>query len=489
MASKKRLFDGVDWDTNTLKNIYAECQTIAVEEMGLDVYPNQLEIVSSEHMVTAYTSVGMPINYNHWSFGKHFLQQDRSYKSGESGLAYELVINANPCINYLMENNTATVQAVVIAHAAFGHNHFFKNNYLYKMWTDASSIIDYLDFAKNYISKCEENYGYDAVEQILDSCHALKYQGIDRYKHPKKINFAEESRRQAEREEYLQKNVSYLWQSPEKTKKEKESKFPAEPQENILKFIEKNSPILAPWQREIIRIVRKITQYFYPQMQTQVMNEGFASFTHDYIMNRLYDKDLIGDGTMLEYIKTNAGVLNQLAYGNFNPYALGLSMYRDIRRACENPTKQDREWFPDICGKNYMEVIREIVENYRDDSFVLQFLGPNVIEKFKMFRIEDHDADYYEVSNIHDDRGYKDIRRALSRRYEVNNLIPNIQIVNANLNSDRTLELHHYIINGCLLEDEEATQCLAHIKRLWGFTPWLVSYNSAGKEIKQYKIV
>lgn len=483
------LFTGTEWNEDTLRNIYTECDKIAREEMGLNIYPNQIEIISSEAMLDAYTSVGMPINYGHWSFGKHYLKEKKNYSSGNSGLAYEIVVNTSPAINYLMEDNSATVQCVVIAHAAFGHNHFFKNNYLFKMWTDASGIIDYLDFAKNYIAKCERDYGEEEVEKILDSCHALKYQGIDRYKHPKKINFTEETRRHQEREDYLQKNINYLWKPVEKKKAKEARRFPAEPQENILKFIEKNSPVLAGWQREIIRIVRKISQYFYPQMQTKVMNEGFATFTHDYIMNRLYDKDLIGDGTMLEYIRTNSGVIAQYQFQDFNPYALGLSMYRDIQRACENPTKDDKLWFGDICGHNYMEVIKEIVENYRDDSFVLQFLGPNVIEKFKMFQLADHDADYFEVARIHDEQGYKDIRRSLSRRYEIGNMIPNIQVVNANLDSDRTLELHHYMTKGATLSEKEATACLMHIKRLWGFAPWLVSYDSNGKEIKQYNIV
>ena len=140
----------------------------------------------------AYASVGMPVNYRHWSYGKEFIANERSYRRGQMGLAYEIVINSDPCISYLMEENTTAMQALVIAHAAYGHNSFFKGNYLFRLWTDASSIIDYLVYARNYIAECEEKHGMQAVEDILDSCHALQNYGVDRYHRPSKISLAEE---------------------------------------------------------------------------------------------------------------------------------------------------------------------------------------------------------------------------------------------------------------------------------------------------------
>ena len=143
------------------------------QRFGLDTYPNQLEVITAEQMMDAYASVGMPVNYRHWSYGKEFISTEKNYRRGHMGLAYEIVINSNPCISYLMEENTMAMQALVIAHAAYGHNSFFKGNYLFRMWTDASSIIDYLVYAKNYVAECEERHGLDAVEEFLDSCHAL----------------------------------------------------------------------------------------------------------------------------------------------------------------------------------------------------------------------------------------------------------------------------------------------------------------------------
>ena len=189
----KRLSDGPDW-TFELLQVYLEQIDRVAKHYRLGTYPHQIEVITSEQMMDAYSSVGMPINYTHWSFGKKFIETEQRYKQGQQGLAYEIVINSNPCIAYLMEENTITMQALVMAHACYGHNSFFKNNYLFRSWTDASSIVDYLLFARHYISQCEERYGVDEVERLLDSCHALMNYGVDRYKRPQKISLVERKR-------------------------------------------------------------------------------------------------------------------------------------------------------------------------------------------------------------------------------------------------------------------------------------------------------
>ena len=269
----------------------------------------------------AYASVGMPVNYRHWSYGKEFIATEKNYKRGHMGLAYEIVINSNPCISYLMEENTMAMQALVIAHAAYGHNSFFKGNYLFRMWTDAASIIDYLVYAKNYIADCEERHGLDAVEQFLDSCHALSNHGVDRYRRPSRKSLAQELAERKDREAYAQLQVNELWRTlpkrAEKAGADAESKrFPEEPQENLLYFIEKNAPLLEPWQREVVRIVRKVAQYFYPQRQTQVMNEGWATFWHHRLLNQMYDDGYLTDGTMIEWLKSHTNVIYQPPVGH-----------------------------------------------------------------------------------------------------------------------------------------------------------------------------
>ncbi|MCG7375013.1 MULTISPECIES: SpoVR family protein [Pseudomonas] len=468
---------GSEWTFELVQTYDREIGRIA-KRYALDTYPNQIEIITAEQMMDAYASVGMPIGYNHWSYGKHFLHTEKHYKRGQMGLAYEIVINSDPCIAYLMEENTITMQALVIAHACYGHNSFFKGNYLFRTWTDASSIIDYLVFAKQYITQCEERHGIDAVEDLLDSCHALMNYGVDRYKRPYPISAEEERRRQKEREELLQRQVNDLWRTipkmGDKDKHEEDARFPSEPQENILYFLEKHAPLLEPWQREVIRIVRKIAQYFYPQRQTQVMNEGWATFWHYTLLNDLYDEGLVTDGFMFEFLQSHSGVIYQPSfdspyYSGINPYTLGFSMFRDIRRICENPTEEDKRWFPDIAGSDWLSTVTFAMKSFKDESFILQFLSPKVIRDLKLFSILDDDhRDELEVAAIHDDRGYRLIREQLAAQYNLGNREPNIQIWNINRRGDRSLTLRHTQHDRKPLGDS-TEEVLKHLHRLWGF--------------------
>jgi len=192
MKEKMRLQDeSNDWNFELLDAFNREIGRIA-GNFGLDTYPNQIEVIRSDQMLDAYSSVGMPLGYSHWSYGKKFVELEQNYARGKMGLAYEIVINSNPCIAYLMEENTLTMQALVIAHACYGHNSFFKGNYLFQTWTDAGGIIDYLLFAKDYVAQCEEKHGIENVERVLDACHALMNYGVDRYKRPYPVSAEEE---------------------------------------------------------------------------------------------------------------------------------------------------------------------------------------------------------------------------------------------------------------------------------------------------------
>ncbi len=472
-----------EWSIELIQRYDEEIARVAAD-FKLDTYPNQIEIISSEHMMDAYASVGMPVGYHHWSYGKHFVGVERRYKRGQMGLAYEIVINSNPCIAYLMEENTMTMQALVIAHAAYGHNSFFKGNYLFQTWTNADAIIDYLLFAKNYITHCEQRHGVEAVESLLDSCHALMNYGVDRYKRPQKLSAEKEQLRQHEREEYLQSQVNDLWRTIPVVgitkKKQKEKRFPAEPQENILYFIEKNAPLMEPWQREVVRIVRKIAQYFYPQRQTQVMNEGWACFWHYTILNRLYDEGLLTDGFMMEFLQSHTNVVAQPAfnspyYSGINPYALGFGMMTDIRRICEEPTEEDRQWFPDIAGTDWLKTLDFAMRNFKDESFIAQYLSPKLIRDLKLFCIlDDEENPNLEITAIHDAAGYRRIRQALVENYNLSNREPNIQIYNVDYRGDRAMTLRHTQYKNRPL-NEDAEEVLKHVSRLWGFTVRLES--------------
>lgn len=488
MSTSKPISTGSEWTFELLEKYDAEIARIAAS-YGLDTYPNQIEIISSEQMMDAYASCGLPVYYHHWSFGKQFLSIEKHYKRGQMGLAYELVINSNPCIAYLMEENTMMMQALVIAHACYGHNSFFKNNYLFKTWTAADAIVDYLVFSKNYIAECEERYGAETVEEILDSCHALMNYGVDRYRKPPPLSMREEKLRQKERVAYLQSQLNELWRRtvPEKPvqTEEKYERFPPEPEENLLYFIEKNAPLLEPWQREIVRIVRKIAQYLYPQRHTKVMNEGWATFWHYTIMNRLYDEGLVTDGFMLEFLESHTNVIVQPPfdhdfYSGINPYVLGFAIFRDLKRICDNPTEEDRRWFPEIAGSNWLETLDFAMRNFKDDSFIAQYLSPQVIRQLRLFSVLDDDTESeLEISAIHDEEGYQAIRRALSEQYNLGSLEPDIQVWSVDTRGDRSLTLRHFQHNRRPLADS-AAEVLKHVHRLWGFKVRLETVDERG---------
>jgi len=482
--------DSSEWSFPLLERFDREISSLAHGVYGLDTYANQIEVISSEQMIDAYSSVGLPIYYHHWSFGKQFVSTEQTYRRGHMGLAYEIVINSDPCIAYLMEENTLPMQALVIAHACYGHNSFFKGNYLFRTWTSADAIVDYLVFARKYIAHCEERYGEAEVELLLDSCHALMNHGVDRYKRPSPLSLAEEQRRQQERAAYLQSQVNDLWRtiplSDTAAAVHADARWPAEPQENLLYFIEKNAPLLEPWQREIVRIVRKIGQYFYPQRQTQVMNEGWATFWHYTLLNHLYDEGFVSDGFMMEVLQSHTGVVFQPPfdapyYSGINPYALGFAMMRDIRRICENPTPEDRDWFPDIAGRDWMKVLDFAMRNFKDESFIAQFLSPNLIRELHLFAIRDDDREEaIEVTAIHDDQGYRRVRQALAEQYNLGTREPNVQVYNVDRRGDRSLTLRHFRHNRRPLADS-AEEMLRHIRRLWGFAVRLESVDETGR--------
>jgi stage V sporulation protein R len=489
VADSKLISSGSDWDFETLAEYDQAIAELAHGKFGLDTYPNQIEVISSEQMMDAYSSVGMPVGYNHWSFGKQFVEVESRYRRGQMGLAYEIVINSNPCIAYLMEENTITMQALVIAHAGYGHNSFFKGNYLFKTWTDASAIIDYLVFARHYLAECEQRHGVTAVEETLDSCHALMNYGVDRYKRPTPISAHEEKRRQRDREEALQRQVSELWKTfpdmqPMVQRREPSRRFPSEPQENLLYFLEKNAPLLEPWQREVIRIVRKMAQYFYPQRQTQVMNEGWATFWHYTLLNELYDQGRVDDGFMLEFLQNHSQVIYQPPfdspyYSGINPYALGFAMFHDIRRICEAPTDEDRQWFPDIAGSDWLATLKFAMESFKDESFIQQFLSPRLIREFKLFSLmDDSERDYIEINAIHNEPGYQAIRNRLSEQYNLSIQEPNIQVYSADVRGDRSLTLQHLRQHHRPLEADTAQEVLRHLHRLWGFDVHLESVDN-----------
>jgi stage V sporulation protein R len=286
---------------------------------------------------------------------------EKAYKRGQMGLAYEIVINSNPCIAYLMEENTLPMQALVIAHACYGHNSFFKGNYLFRTWTNADAIIDYLEFARNFIARVRgapRRGGGGAAAGFLpcaDEPGRRPLQAPIAIVIGRRNGHASRSVKTTCSDRSTTSGAPFPRLGERGDDEREQDRFPEEPQENLLYFIEKNAPLLEPWQREIVRIVRKVAQYFYPQRQTQVMNEGWATFWHYTLLNRLYDEGYVSDGFMIEFLQSHTNVVYPAGfdsphYSGINPYALGFAIFTDLRRMCESPTDEDRYWFPDIAG-------------------------------------------------------------------------------------------------------------------------------------------
>jgi stage V sporulation protein R len=495
------LYDDPEWTYDRLAAVTDACEEIAVGELGLDVYPNQIEIVSSEQMLDVYSSHGLPLMYNHWSFGKNFARQSQAYQAGKMGLAYEVVINSDPCISYLMEDNTMTMQTLVIAHAAFGHNHFFKNNAHFRQFTDAAGILDYMAFAKRYVAECEEKHGRAAVERILDAAHALQNQGVDRYTRRSR-RLRDEEARTNERIRHAEADVNLLWRTlpggrqatPEIADAKAMLKRMELPENNILYFVEKNSPKLKSWERELVRIVRKVRQYFHPQPSNKVNNEGCATFVHNEIMQRLNDRGQISDGSYLEALHSNSSVVMQPAFDHpwfsgWNPYALGYAIMKDIKRICLEPTREDERWFPSFAGNSDpYGTLRLAWSDYRDDGLIHNFMSPKVMRDFRIFHIADRPGEpNLKVDSIHDDEGYRKVRSRLARTYDPSYLEPDINVTEVDLMGDRKLVVTHSVVEGRRLNPDSTRDVLKHLHALWGYPVRMAERDAEGdKELGSY---
>jgi len=497
--SKKQLkdmFSNPEWTLDTLYYANDVISKIGKDYMKLDVYHNVFEVVTSEQLLDRMSLIGLPTGYDHWSFGKHRVISENKYKRGKMGLSYEMVINSNPCISYNIEENTTCLMLLVMAHAAQGHNSFFKNNYLFKMWTAPDAIVDYMNFAKRYIKECEDKYGFDEVENTIDCCHSIMQYGVDKYKHPPKLSAKNEEERRRRLLREAEADVNELWSTvPDERKtldellKHTKSKFPKEPVENMLYFFEKNAMNLEPWQREICRIVRKVAQYFYPQAQTKTSNEGWATYCHHKIINKMYDEGYLSDGFMLEFIEHHTAVVAQPDftedwYYGFNPYALGFNIYNDIERMCNNPTAEDRKWFPNVAGGKWLEETHYAMQNFKDEGFLLQYLSPKVIRDMQLFNILDEDLrkDHYLIENIHNDKGYSRLRDAINRQYMRDSYTPDIQIDSVD-KQDNTLSLVYFAQDDMMLDEDDALVVLEHVHWLWGFPVTLdLQYEDGDRE-------
>jgi spore cortex formation protein SpoVR/YcgB (stage V sporulation) len=492
---------------------------IAKEKYNLDTYDNRIEIITSNQMLDAYTSIGLPMSYEHWSFGKRRIMEEHKFESG-GGLAFEIVINSAPSLAYCMEGNSPLMQMLVIAHACFGHNNFFKENFLFKDHTNPHTIFDRSARLRNLIRSCEEEHGYEEVEKVIDASHALKLHAVDRnpYKKTKTPEERQAAARQALVERFEEKPRSEIYDTvmPKKDFQEvNDNKKTAGVvdlgmEENILTFIANNAPHLPEWKREIMRGIAEIQQYFHPQGYTQVMNEGWASFWHYTLIHDMEELGLMNNGMMFEFYDSHAGVLFQPdfdetrpvigpdgrpvidpntgqpqrrnIYNGINPYTLGFNMFNDIKRICMEPTEEDKEFFPDIAGNGeWLETIKFARDNFKDESFIQQYLSPKLAREFAFFTFEDDfDDTHITIGAIHNKKGFRDLRDNLSSQYKRSDMIPRIVLSEYHHKTDRRLILKHIMQDDKPLEEKNTLKVLRHMYSLWEHPVVLKSVNPDG---------
>lgn len=507
LMKKKPLFSGVEWDVPLLTKMWQSVDKIG-KSYGLSYLEPRIELVTAQQMMDSNAAIGLPHMYSHWSFGKDILRTRELYSQNKTSLAYESIINSDPPIAYFMENNSATMQILVMAHACVGHADFFRNNYLFQQYTRPELVTPYCKYAKQFIERYEDSHGAEDTSLLLDAAHALRYSSIDKY-------IRSDVEYMSKKEDSDIETYNCLNEMHDLAKEDSPSDIIAElnevcrrlmqsdpvdgmrlPEENLLHFIAKHSPTLSAEEREVLNIVRNMAQYFYPQIRTKVMNEGWASFWHHTIMTDLHNQGLIDDGSYLEFLHSHTGVIRQAnipmtpvkrgqlpppderGYNGINPYALGFAMFKDIRRICESPDAEDEKWFPRLVNTDWKKTLMDIRSNYVDSSFILQFLSPKVIRQFKFMSIEwDSDGEeYYDdeggsvqiISAVHDDDDIKHIRRNLSEQYNAATQLPSIEVTACDLLGDRVLHLTHASAEGRTLS-EDSTEVLDYVRILWGY--------------------
>ena len=428
-----------------------------VDEFGLSCFPQEFEVCDHEQMLGYMAYHGLPAHYPHWSFGKSFEKLKTLYDYGVSGLPYEMVINANPSLAYLMRDNSLCLQVLTIAHV-YGHNDFFKNNFMFRNTRPEQAISNAklrADRVRSYIE--DPSIGLQKVEEILDAAHALSLQ-CRRDTAIRKLKPEEQRQRALEQAQPPADPFAAIHKPPEMEEPDL-NRVPLEPEEDLLLFIADNNPWLAEWQRDLLHMVHEETQYFLPQMETKIMNEGWASFWHHRIMNSL---DLPED-LHLEFLVHHNQVIRPHP-GGINPYYVGFMVWHDILRRYDDPTPEDIEYGgePDKSG---MEKIFEVRETDRDISFLRRFLTPRLMREMDMFEYRQRDKKLV-VSRVSDEENWREVRNTLLRNIGLSG-IPVIRIIDADYRGSRILYLQHDH-DGRDLDIEYLEKTLAYVHRLWG---------------------
>ena len=455
------------------------------EEFGLKCFQQEFEVCDYEDMLSLLPYTGMPSHYPHWSYGKSYERQKTLYRYGLVGLPYEMVINSNPAVAYLMRENSLLLQALTMAHV-FGHNDFFKNNSIFKH-TRPELVVErfktHADRVRKYIE--DPSIGLEKVEAVLDAAHALSLQCHRNLDIPK---LSEKEQMEAIKGEFFGKEDDEERMGLKKRKEFREEDFkkamakrPLKPDEDILLFIRDHNHESAEWEKDILTIVHEEAQYFIPQIETKIMNEGWASFWHKKIVEVLRERfpEEFTQGMFMEFMVRHNQVIAPVP-GGLNPYHLGINIWADIEhrydealagKICEDHASEYEKngRASDLGKKTGRDKVFEVREAFRDSSFIQNFLNETLMRKLDFFehlKVRDGSSTYHVVTHVADTEGWKVIRNTLARSVGMGN-IPVIKVTDSNYDDDRILLLEHDYDGRDLRLVEYAERTIAHVQKLW----------------------
>ncbi|MGD6872055.1 SpoVR family protein [Sutcliffiella horikoshii] len=438
---EKALFHAIDEITEIAKGF------------GLDFYPMRYEICPADIIYT-FGAYGMPTRFSHWSFGKQFHKMKLHYDLGLSKI-YELVINSNPCYAFLLDTNSIIQNKLIVAHV-LAHCDFFKNNCRFQ--NTNRDMVESMAATAERIKQYEHDYGKKEVEDFLNAVLAIQ-EHIDPSLIRSKLAWSIED---MEEEEEAPKKVSQyddLWNldnrsKPKAVPKKRKKKFPPQPEKDILLFIEHYSSELEDWQRDILTMMREEMLYFWPQMETKIMNEGWASYWHQRILREM---DLTSDEA-LEYAKLNAGVV-QPSKTSINPYYLGIKIFEDIEERYNNPSESMlRDGVKPGSGREKMFEVREVES---DISFLRNYLNKDLVMREDMYLFQKQGKDYKIV-----DKAWEQVRDQLVNM-RVNGGFPYITVNDGDYLRAGELYLKHWF-EGIELDLKYLEKVMPYIFQIWG---------------------
>ena len=426
----------------------AEIMEVA-KGFGLDFYDMRFEIVPADIMYT-FGGYGMPTRFSHWSFGKAFHRLKMEYDLNLSRI-YELVINNDPCYAFFLEGNTLIQNKMIAAHV-LAHCDFFKNNVRFSRTN--RQMVESMAASAERIRQYELEYGAEEVEKFLDAALAIQ-EHIDPSllqpprRRPEPVHPAESK---AEKRSVRRTPYDDLWQLDElgkKTEKEPEKeerrrRFPEKPQKDVLLFIMEHSHDLADWQQDVLSIVRNDMLYFWPQIETKIMNEGWATYWHLRIMREL---DLT-EAETIEFAKLHSAVV-QPSRHVINPYYLGLKIFEDIEKRWNEKSGNGRE------------KIFEVRELDSDISFLRNYLTKELVEELDLYLYQKVGQDWVVV-----EKDWEKVRDRLVMS-KVNGGFPYIVVEDGDYLRNGELYLKHQY-EGVELDLKYVERTLPYVYTLWG---------------------